>query len=175
MAVYSVNGVENGKTISGTMKIAHSGTNAFFSFTSSSFGEFEEISAGTKDTICSSQGGTWHCFALGASTESLGASLLAVENAYGPKAEIAVLEAEKHGAYDVSSSSATIGGQSATCTNFKVHSHSGAFTVCVTSTGQLAKAVGTTSTGHFTVTLQSASSSVPGSTFTPPAPVTSIP
>jgi hypothetical protein len=173
LADYRISGTESGKAVNGTFEIAHSGTNSLFSFDESA-SQFEEIGSGSKGTVCAKTSGHWTCYS-GAGAAAIGASVKDFENLYGSKAELTELKAEESGAYDVSSSTETIGGQSATCATFKTHTSNGSYTVCITAQGEMAEVRGTTTTGTFTLTLSSYSTSVPSSAFTLPATPTTIP
>lgn len=172
-ATYSLSGNEGGKSVSGTIQIAHSGGDELFGFVEGT-NQFQEIKNGKTSAICAKSNGTWNCY-NGSIASTIGASLTEVEDLYGSKAEVAALKANESGAYGVSTSSQTIGGQSASCTTFKTHTDNGSYTVCITSAGVLAKAYGSSTNGTYTLTLTSYSSSVPASVFTFPATPKSLP
>jgi hypothetical protein len=174
LADYSVNGEANGSPITGTMKVAHTGSTGVFAI-STPKGAFEDIEAGAKDTYCGMESGAkWTCF-----TGSLGAlvakALLAFTNIFSQKAAFAAVQADEHGAYDVSRSTTSVAGQSASCLTFRTHVDAGTYTYCATSQGVLAQLNGQNASGHWTLKLTSISSNVPSGDLTPPGPVTTIP
>ncbi|MGO9557531.1 MAG: hypothetical protein ACLPQS_14065 [Acidimicrobiales bacterium] len=167
LAKYNLSGTESGHALNGTFEIAHSGTSSLFGFDETA-GQFEEIASGGKSTICAYVGGKWECF-TGSEAAAFSGAVTSFENVYSSKAELAGLKAEETGAYDVSSSTQTVGGQSASCATFKTHTNNGSYTFCITAQGEMAEVKASTSTGSVTLTLSSYSTSVPSSTFTPPA------
>jgi len=171
-ATYAVTSTENGKTVNGTFKIAHDGSDTLFSFTEPQ-GSFVEIVTKAKSTVCARVAGAWKCF-----SGPLGAEVAKSANAFidnfSPKAELAKLKAVEGGAYDTSTSTQTFAGQSVTCITFHTHSNKGTFTVCVTAQGIPAEAVGTDESGHYKLAMSNFSSSVSSDEFTPPAKTSTL-
>lgn len=174
VATYSLNSSTSGASETGTLTIAHSGSSSLFGVTTkkgTTNASFEEIITAGKTTICAKTAATWTCFGGALSTE-LGTSLDPFLHLYSAKSQITTLKAEEAGAYDITSSSKNVGGQSVNCITFHTHTNPGVYTVCVTSQGVLAEVDGQNSSGHWTLTLTSLSTSVPSTEFTPPAAVT---
>jgi hypothetical protein len=173
VATYKVSGTSAGHSESGTFTIAHDGSSSLFAITESK-GAFEEIGVSGKATFCAKQTGKWICFG-GALSKTFGASLDPFINLYSAKAQAAVLKTEEAGAYDVTTSSKNIAGQSANCITYHSHTDNAQGTICVTSQGVMAEAFGSSTSGTWTLTLSSFSSNVPSNEFTLPAAVTSVP
>jgi hypothetical protein len=173
VAVYHVSGVSDGNSDSGTFTIAHDGSSSLFGITETK-GAFEEISAGGKVTICAKEAAGWTCFG-GSLGSEFGASLDPFLDLYSAKAQAAQLKAEEAAAFDVTTSSKTVAGQSVSCVTYHSHTDSAEGTICVTSQGVMAEAFGSSSSGKWTLTLTSFSSNVPSNEFTLPATPTTIP
>ncbi|MGO9195873.1 MAG: hypothetical protein ACLQK4_01935 [Acidimicrobiales bacterium] len=172
MATYALSGTEAGKAVTGTFEIAHEGSSALFGFTEGA-AQYEEIDANGKQAVCLKTAGAWKCYS-GSIAADFGSALTDFENIYGSKAALADLKAQEANAYDTSTSSETIAGQSATCITYHSHVESGSYTVCITSQGEMAKVLASSATGSFTVTLSSYSTTVPSSTFALPATPTTV-
>jgi hypothetical protein len=133
---------------------------------------FEEIETSASTVVCAQETGKWNCLG-GAASQEFAGSLDPFLSLYDPKDESSALKADEASAYDVTSSSTTVAGQSASCITFHSHTDSGVYTICVTSGGELASLTGSDTQGSWKATLTSLTTSVPSSTFTPPASVTS--
>jgi hypothetical protein len=170
LAKYGFTSTEAGKTESGTLTLAHSGSDFLFGIKFST-GSFEEIETSSSTVVCSATAATWMCYG-GALEKDFAGSIDAFQNLFDPAKQSAALKAEEAGAYDVTSSSTTVAGQSASCVTYHSHTNNGVYTVCVTSGGELASLNGSNTSGSWKASLTSLSTSVPSSTFTPPASVT---
>jgi hypothetical protein len=169
VATYAVKSTESGKTSTVNLTIAHQGSNSLFAVAEPT-GTFEELGLDGKDTICIKQAAKSMCYngSLGA---EFGASVNNYINNFGTKMWLAALKAASGG----SDSSRTIDGQSDTCVTFNATTGTGSTTICVTSQGVLAEAVGTNAEGTYTMMITSFSASVPSNEFTLPATPTSLP
>ncbi|MGC9963567.1 MAG: hypothetical protein ABSE47_16950 [Acidimicrobiales bacterium] len=172
LATYAVQSTTSGKSTKGTFTLAHDGSSSLVGFVEST-GAFEEIKAGSAVYLCTKTTASWQCFS-GAEAATLGASVTAVASIYGSSAALDLLKADAAEA-GATESSSTFAGQPVTCLTFPNKTTSGTSTVCVTSNGVLAEEKATTPTGNVLVTLQSFSTSVPSSEFTPPATPSTIP
>ncbi|MGO8877563.1 MAG: hypothetical protein ACLQNG_17605 [Acidimicrobiales bacterium] len=174
VATYSLSGTNDGQSTNGTFTVAHSGTSSLFSVDETK-GSFEEIATSSATDVCTKSASTWTCF-TGPEASTLGSTISAFSDVYGSKAALALVQAHLAQA-GATSSSSTVGGQPVTCWTWKdtTTGSAGTYTVCVTSSGVFAQEKSTTSTGTNTVTLQSYSTSVPASEFTPPATPTTTP
>lgn len=174
VATYSLSGTNDGQVTNGTFTVAHSGSSSLFSVDETK-GSFEEIATSSATDVCTKSASTWTCF-TGPEAATLGSTVSAFSDVYGSKAALALVQAHlaQQGA---TSSSSTVGGQPVTCWSWKstTTGSAGTFMVCITSGGVFAQEKSTTSTGTNTVTLQSYSTSVPASEFTPPATPTTTP
>jgi hypothetical protein len=172
LATYLVQSTTSGKSTKGTFTLAHDGSSSLVGFVEAT-GSFEEIKSGSTVDFCTKSSASWECFG-GAEAASLGGSITAVTSVFGSSAALDLLKADAAEA-GATESSSTFAGQPVTCLTFPNKTTSGTSTVCVTSNGVLAEEKATTPTGNVLVTLQSFSSSVPSSEFTPPATPTTIP
>ncbi len=171
VASYSITGSSFNGT--GTMTLAHSGTNSLVGFSTSS-GKFEEMGSGSTAVFCEATGSTWQCF-KGSNLASLEVSLTDMVKNYSSSAMITALKADTSLATDVSQSSQTIAGQPSTCVSFTLTTTSGSATYCASSSGVMDEFEGHSATSSVKVILSSFSSSVPSSEFTPPATPTAFP
>jgi hypothetical protein len=169
VATYAVKSTESGKTSTVNLTIAHQGSNSLFAVTETT-GTFEEFGLDGKDTICVKQATSSMCY-TGSLGAEFGASVNAFINNFGTKTWLAALKAASVG----SDSTRTIDGQSDTCVTFHATTGTGSTTICVTSQGVLAAAVGTNAEGTYTMTITSFSASVPSDEFTLPATPTTMP
>jgi hypothetical protein len=172
-ATYKLTGTEAGKSVNGTLTVAHSGTSSLFGVVTAQ-GAFEEIVTGTTSVICAKQAAAWECFG-GASAASLGASVAAFSDLYSSKAALALLKSDSALASDVTESSSTVAGQPVSCYTFHAKTDNGLYTFCVTASGVMAEWYGSDTTGNWKLLVSSYSSSVPSNEFTPPATPTTIP
>lgn len=172
LAKYRLNGQAGGTSTVGTMTVAHQNANTLIA-AATARGSFEEIIAAGKVTICANEAGAWHCFngSILGQFERLLKPLLRL---YSVKGQLAALKDEQRTAYDVTSSTRSVGGQTVNCITYHSHVDAGVYTVCANAQGVMAEAIGQNTSGHWTLTLTSLTSSVPGSEFTPPAAPTSL-
>lgn len=141
-----------------------------------SSGKFEEIANGKKSSLCFAHGGgAWECVG-GSLASTIRVEVEAFSKVYTNEGALALArEAAMEKDYGLTTSSKTVGGVSSQCWTYRTHVDHGAYTFCLSSSGALTEANGTSSAGTWSMTLTTLSMSVPAKEFTPPAKTTTLP